>query len=190
VADKAGNYSLVTHRVVLDRTPPALTPTLSAPNNGTSYDVGTRITLSWTATDLNGINSTSGSIEGQTISASGGTIDVDVMTVGAHTVTVTTTDNAGNVTTKTITFTIHATPEGIQNAIYDGMSRGWISASFGSTLITQIQQVIKAEPNHANMKAKLSQFISTVTYSAPAGGITAAYKALLLNWANDLLSRL
>ncbi len=190
VADKAGNYVMTTHQVTLDRTGPTLTPTLSAPNNGTYYDVGTKITVTWTATDLNGVHSTSGAIEGQTISASGGTIDVDVLLAGSHTLTVTSTDNAGNVTTKTITFTIHPTPEGIQNAIADGLTRGWVTASFESTLISQIQQVIKAEPNHANMKAKLSQFISTVTYSAPAGGITAAFKTLLLNWANDLLSRL
>lgn len=84
---------------------------------------------------------------------------------------------------------IAAAPEGIQNAIVDGFSRGWVTASFDSNLMTQIQQVIKAEPNHANMRAKLNQFVTTVTY-APTGGITAAFKALLLNWANDLLNRL
>jgi hypothetical protein len=189
VTDKSGNIATVSRNVTLDRTGPALTPTLSAPNNGTFYDVGTKITLSWSVSDLNGISSSSGSIEGQTISASGGKIDVDVMTAGTHTVTVTARDNAGNVTTKTVTFTIHATPEGIQAAIYDGSSRGWTSASYTSNLITQIQQVIKAEPNHANMKAKLSQFISTVQ-NGTAAQISAAFKSLLLNWANDLYARL
>jgi hypothetical protein len=189
VTDKSGNIATVSRTVTLDRTGPTLTPTLSAPNNGTFYDVGTRITLSWSVSDLNGVSSSSGSIEGQTISASGGTIDVDVMTAGAHTVTITARDNAGNVTTKTITFTIHATPEGIQAAILDGYARGWETAAFESSLLTQIQQVIKAEPNHANMKAKLTQFITTVQ-NATAAQLSAAFKSLLLNWANDLYTRL
>jgi hypothetical protein len=160
------------------------------PNNGTSYDVGTPITLSWSASDLNGIRSVTGTIEGQTISANGGTIDVDLLTAGTHTVTVTARDNAGNVTTKTITFAVHATPEGILNALYDGTRRGWLTAIESSYLITQIQQVIKAEPSHANMKAKLQQFIAAVQSGKVPGQITAAFQSLLLNWSNDLMLRL
>ncbi len=119
VADKSGNIGQATQKVILDRTGPTLTPSLSAPNNRTFYDVGTPIALTWTATDLNGVQSIA-RVEGQTISSSGGTIDVDVLTSGAHTVTITSRDNAGNVTTKTITFTIHATAKGILNTINDG----------------------------------------------------------------------
>ena len=144
VADKSGNTLIVTQKVILDRTAAAIAATLSAPNNGTFYDVGTPITLNWTATDLNGVSSSIGSSEGQTISSSGGKIDIAVMTAGTHTVTISATDKAGNVSTMTLTFTIHATPQGLINAINDGAARGWISASFKTTLITQMQQVIKA----------------------------------------------
>jgi hypothetical protein len=190
VADKSGNFVTVTKQVVLDRTPPALTPALSAPNNGTFYDVGTAITLTWTVTDLNGVKTTSASVEGQTISASGGKIDVDVLLSGPHTVTITSTDNAGNVATKTITFTIHATPQGLINAVNDGQSRGWVTASYATTLVTQLQQVIKAiAPNTSNEKAKLQQFITYVQYP-PKNALTTAFQTLLLNWANDLYNRL
>jgi hypothetical protein len=132
----------------------------------------------------------SGSSEGQTISASGGTIDVDVMTAGTHTVTITARDKAGNVSTKTITFTIHATPEGILNAVSDGWARHWLlTAAYASLLVTQIQQVIKAEPSHPNMRAKLQQFITSVQ-GGTSTQITTAFKSLLLNWANDLMIRL
>jgi cytochrome c len=190
VSDKAGNFGTTSQTVTLDRTGPSLSPALMTPNNGTSYNVGTAITLSWSASDLNGIRSVTGTIEGQTISASGGGIDVDVLTAGTHTVTVTALDRAGNVTTKTITFTIHATPEGILNALYDGGRRGWMTATEASYLITQIQQVIKAEPSVANMKAKLQQFIAAVQSGKVPGDITAAFRSLLLNWANDLYLRL
>jgi hypothetical protein len=94
------------------------------------------------------------------------------------------------VTIKSTTFTIHATPQGFLNAIGDGAARGWITASFASTLTTQMQQVVKALPGGSgNARAKLNQFISYLQ-NPPAGGITAAYRALMLNWANDLLSRL
>jgi hypothetical protein len=191
VADKSGNIGQATQKVILDRTGPTLTPSLSAANNGTYYDVGTPITLSWSATDPNGVATVSASIEGQTISSSGGKIDVDVMTSGAHTVTITSSDRAGNVTTKTITFTIHAAPQGIINAINDGVARGWVTASFASTLVSQMQQVVKAAaPNTANEKAKLQQFISTVQYPGKTNPMTTAFQTLLLNWANDLLARL
>jgi hypothetical protein len=190
VADRAGNYVLTTRQVVLDRTAAAISASLAAPTNGTSYDVGTPLALTWNVTDANGVATVSGSSEGQTISASGGTIDVDVMNAGTHTVTITARDKAGNVSTKTITFTIHATAEGILNAIYDGARRGWLTATEASYLVTQIQQVIKAEPSHPNMKAKLSQFISAVQSGRVPGDITAAFRSLLLNWANDLYLRL
>ena len=184
VADKAGNIGQATQKVILDRTGPTLTPSLSAANNGTFYDVGAPITLTWAASDLNGVQSVSASVEGQTISASGGTIDVDILNSGDHMVTITAKDKAGNVTTKTITFTIHATAKGILNAINDGAARGWISASFKASLVTQINGVIGA-PNPA---PKIRGFISVVQ-GGTTSQITAAYKALLLNWANDLLAR-
>jgi hypothetical protein len=185
VADKAGNIGQATQKVILDRTGPTLTPTLSAPNNGTYYDVGTKITLTWTVSDANGVAASSASIEGQTISASGGTIDVDVLASGNHTVTITATDKAGNITLKTITFTIHPSAKGILNAINDGASRGWVSASFKTSLVNQINNVIAAPSNPA---PKIRGFISVVQGGTTAQ-ITAAFQTLLLNWANDLLSR-
>ena len=105
VADKSGNTTTVTQRVVLDRTGPAITPTIGAANNGTFYDVGTKISFTWIASDPNGVASSGATIEGQTISATGGTIDVDLLTAGTHTVVITAKDKAGNSTTVSLTFT-------------------------------------------------------------------------------------
>jgi hypothetical protein len=194
VADKSGNYVSVSQQVILDRTGPTVTASLSAANNGTSYDVGTPITLTWIASDLNGVRISSASVDNgaQTISASGGKIDVDMLTSGTHTVTITATDKAGNTTIKSITFTIHATPQGIINAINDGVTRGWVTSSYASTLVAQMQQVIKAQAGSSgssNAKAKLSQFISFVQYPTK-GALTTSFQSLLLNWSNDLYSRM
>ena len=191
VTDAAANTTSVSKSITLDTTGPTVTASLSAANNGTFYDVGTRITLTWTSTDLNGTGISSATIEGQTISASGGTIDVDLLTAGAHTVTITARDVAGNVTTRTLTFTIHATPQGIVNAINDGAARGWINASFQSTLLASMQQVIKGlQSSAASGKAQLSQFISSLQYPPRGATITPAFSTLLLSWANDLFARL
>ena len=65
-----------------------------------------------------------------------------------------------------------------------------MTASFAATLVSQMQQVIKAAPSAANEKAKLQQFITTVQYPAKTNPMTPAFQTLLLNWANDLLARL
>ena len=116
------------------------------------------------------------------------TIDVDVLTAGAHTVTITARDNAGNVTTKAITFTIHPSAQGILNAVNDGAARGWISAAYKPTLVTQINNVIAALGKGNSAATKLRGFISVVQ-SGTAAQITPAFQTLLLNWANDLLAR-
>ncbi|TMK23727.1 MAG: calcium-binding protein, partial [Actinobacteria bacterium] len=146
-----------------DTTPPKVTVSLATPNNGTSYDVGTPITLTVAATD-------GGSGIASTVSSnSGSTIDVDSLTAGAHTVTITSTDKAGNTTTVTVTFQVHATLTGLVKAVND---------------IAILQSAMSGNSAHA----KLPSFISAVQ-SASGKTIAAAYATLLLSWANDLLSR-
>ena len=187
VADKAGNTVVATQRVILDRTGPAITAALSTPNNGTYYDVGSPVVLTWSATDAHGLGTSSASIEGQTISASGGSIDIDSLIAGTHTVTVTQRDALGNVSTKAISFTIRATAKGILNAINDGAARGFMTAAEKTTLTNAINNVINA--NGGGAPTKMRGFISQLQ-SATAAQLNAAYKTLLLNWANDAYSRM
>src|SRR5581483_948201 len=109
-------------------TGPAITASLAA-----SYDVGTAITLTWSATDANGVTSSSASIEGQTISASGGTINPNLLAAGTHTVTITAVDAAGNVTPKVITFAIHPSAQGLLNALNAATATQIPNASFKSS---------------------------------------------------------
>ena len=111
-----------------------------------------------------------------------------LLTAGTHTVTITARDVAGNVTTRTVTFTIHATPQGIINAINDAAARGWINASFQSSLVASMQQVMKGGGNSG--KAQLSQFIKSVQSPPRGATITPAFSTLLLSWANDLYARM
>ncbi|MGH2998422.1 MAG: beta strand repeat-containing protein, partial [Gaiellaceae bacterium] len=173
--DLGGNTSTVTTTWLKDTTRPTLTGSLSAPNNGTSYDVGTPIVLTWTASDGgSGVSATSGAQ----------TIDVDSLMAGTNTVSITVADKAGNVTTVTLTFQVHATLTGLVNAVNDGVARGYITQATASSLISTLQSAMKGNSAHA----KLPGFISAVQ-SASGKTINAAYATLLLSWANDLLSR-
>jgi hypothetical protein len=138
--------------------------------------------LTWAASDLHGIISSGAKIDGQTISSN--TIDLDSLTAGLHTVTVTATDAAGNLTTVTLTFTIRPTAKGILAAINDGFARGYMTAAEKTMLVNAINTVIGAN----NVGPKLRGFISQVQ-SSTAAQLNPLFQALLLSWANDLLSR-
>jgi hypothetical protein len=187
VTDSAANTTTVSSSITLDTTGPAVSASISPPNNGMYYDVGARITVTWTSTDPNGTGTSSASIESQTISSSGGTIDVDSLLAGSHTLTVTGFDAAGNSRSVTITVTIRATAAGILNAINDGATRGFMTAAEKATLVSSINNVIGAGGNSGS--AKMRQFISQLQ-SATTAQLSADYKTLLLNWANDALSRM
>ena len=182
ITDQAGNTISLSRTIRLDTTGPAVSASLGAPTNGTYYDVGATLALTWTASDANGLISSGAKLDGQTISSN--RIDLDSLAAGLHTVTVNAIDAAGNLTTMTLTFTIRPTASGILAAINDGFARGFMTAAEKATLVSAINNVIGAN----NVAPKLRGFISQVQ-SATAAQLSAAFQALLLSWANDLLSR-
>jgi hypothetical protein len=76
---------------------------------------------------------------------------------------------------------------GILAAINDGAAHGFMTAAEKTTLVTGINAVITAPGNSG--KQKLKNFISGVQ-AATAAQLATAYQTLLLNWANDALSRM
>jgi large repetitive protein len=99
--DNVGNVEQAhTFTPQIDTSPPMVT--ITAPVSCGSYKLGQVVKASWTATDaLSGINA---ALTGSTPVANGAAIDTS--SVGQKTFTVTATDNAGNVTTKTVTYTV------------------------------------------------------------------------------------
>jgi len=187
VTDQAGNAIGLTRTITLDTTGPTVSASLGAPTNGTAYDVGARLALTWTASDAtSGVISSGAKADTQTISSSGVGIDIDSLTAGVHTVTVTATDAAGNITAISLVYTIKPTAKGILAAINDGAARGWMTAAEKSTLVSAINNVIGA--SGGSVPPKLRGFISQVQ-SATVAQLVTAFQTLLLNWANDLLSR-
>ena len=96
-----------TTEVFLDTTPPSIT--ISSPPDGALYDTDDFATINWSATDAgSGVKSETGTFDGAA-TTKGATLDMFYLYPGAHTVTVSATDNVGNSATKTNTFQLHAT---------------------------------------------------------------------------------
>jgi Ca2+-binding RTX toxin-like protein len=182
VSDVSGNAAVAMLPIRLDTTPPVITASLPAPTNGTFYDVGQKITLTYSATDVDNAT-TIVVLDGKTTIV-GGVIDIDTLTAGTHTIVVTATDGLGNTTSKTITFTIHATIQGLINAVNDGAARGLITTSEQSNLVWYLQ---KAQGSGAKRNF-IGQFNWEVNYQS-GKAINAAEAALLLSWGNDLYAR-
>jgi hypothetical protein len=114
----------------------------------------------------------------------GGVIDIATLKAGPHTIVVTAVDGLGNKSTTTLTFTVHATINGLINAVNDGAAKGLITAAEKTNLLWYLQ---KAQAS-GTPKNFLSQFVWEANYQS-GKAINAAYAALLVNWGNDLIAR-
>jgi len=192
VTDGAGNVATFTKQVRLDRTGPTVSYSITAPTNSGPYDVGQAVTLSFSATDPDHVASTSAGLDGTTAIASGMAFNTETLAAGTHTIVITAKDALGNVSTTTITLTVHATVAGLTTAVNDGVTASNItSGTVSSQLLSYLSSAQSAlnAGNYTSAKSYLASFVTLV--QAQSGvSINAAYAALLAGWANDLIGRL
>lgn len=101
-----GTTDVSTPLIKIDKTAPTIT--ITTPADGASYEQGAAVVADYACSDaLSGVASCVGTV------ANGA--NVDTSTVGPHTFTVTTTDNAGNAATRTETYAVvgHMSVSGI-----------------------------------------------------------------------------
>jgi hypothetical protein len=188
----AGNVGSYTRQVRLDRAGPAIASSMTTPTNGTAYDVGKAVTLTFSASDVDNVASLTAVLDGGTSVTSGAAFNTETLAAGMHSIVITATDGLGNVSTKTVTLTVQTTIAGLQTAVNDGKSSTKITSSTTQTqllsYLSTAQTALNAS-NHASAKTYLGSF---VTYVQAQSGltITAAYATLLAGWANDLIGRL
>ena len=121
----------------------------------------------------------------------GQVMNVNNLKAGTHAIVITATDQLGNTSTTTVTFQVHATVGGMINAVNQGTQQGLITPMQQTKLISilnSVQSYLNAG-NTTGAKNQLSYFITTVQ-SQSGVGINTAYAVLLINWAQDLSSRL
>jgi len=192
VTSNAGNVATYSKQVRLDRTGPAITSSITAPTNAGAYDVGQTVALTYGASDVDNVTTVSAVLDGATSITSGVAFNTETLGAGTHTIVITARDGLGNVSTSTLTLTVHATVAGLTKAVNDGVSSAKITSSTTSSqllsYLSSAQSALNAN-NHASAKAYLASFVSLV--QAQSGlSINAAYAALLIGWAQDLIARL
>ncbi|HUZ82918.1 MAG TPA: Ig-like domain-containing protein, partial [Gaiellaceae bacterium] len=183
VTDQAGNTLTTSRSITLDTTGPTIALSLPSPTNGTYYDVGATLTIGYNATDASGVGTIVVKLDSAMLT--GNVIDLDTLAPGTHTIVITATDAAGNVSTKTVTFQVRATIAGLIAAVNDGVAKGFITAAEQTTLLADLKSAQVGSSAHA----KLPRFVSDVQ-SQSGKAISAGYAALLVSWTNDLLSTL
>ncbi len=192
VTSNAGNVATFTKQVRLDRSGPAISYSITSPPNSGSYDVGQLVTLTDSASDVDNVASLVAVLDGTTSIASGVAFNTESLTAGAHAIVITAKDGLGNVSTITITIQVHATVAGLTKAVNDGVTAARITSTTTSSqllsYLSSAQSALNAG-NHTSAKSYLASFVSLV--QAQSGiSISAAYAALLVSWAQDLIGRL
>jgi hypothetical protein len=192
VTSNAGIVATFTKQVRLDRSGPSISYSMTSPTNSGWYDVGQSVTLSYSASDVDNISSATAVVDGTTSIASGVAFNTESLTAGAHAVVITAKDGLGNVSTTTITIQVDTTVAGLTKAVNDGVTAARITSTTTSSqllsYLSSAQSALNAN-NHVSAKTYLASFVSLV--QAQSGvTINAAYAALLVSWAQDLIGRL
>jgi hypothetical protein len=190
VTDVAGNVVTVLKQVQLDTTGPVIVT--SGVTDGTTYDLGVTLHLTYGATDAGvGLDTIGAILDTTTALASGAAIATSGLTAGAHTLVVTATDLLGNQSVVTITFEVSASALGLCAGVRDGVASHLIDPHMENPLCAKARAAQAAinRGDSSGARGVLGAFLHQVT--AQSGKkIDSAYAALLTGWANDLLSRL
>jgi hypothetical protein len=179
--DISGNSTTYSVTVKLQTAGPTISASLSSPQSSIGYDGTADITISASATDPTGVTSISYKVDGTTTLTSN-TIDIDTLLAGTHTVVVTAVDGLGNSSSMTLTFQIHPTRSGINNAVVEGTNNGQITA----VEEVKLQSILNNALN--SLKTDLQNFI-TECQAQSGQSITVTEANILISWAQDLYNR-
>jgi len=188
--DMAGNIEnpVASTTFKIDWTEPAIT--VSSPT-ATTYLHTDRLPMSFGATDsLSGVASTIATIDGVDVT-NGQTIQLLTLPVGAHTLSVSASDRAGNTSATSTVFTIVATVDSLIGAVNTFVSAGQLDASTARTLLVKLDDAKQAlsRGNVNAARGKLADFKSQV--SAQTGNrISTTVAQLLIADANYVIGTL
>jgi hypothetical protein len=168
-----------TQTVRLDTTGPTISALLSAPqiSSGGYYNGTADITISSSATDISGVSSIKLVLD-STTTITNGVIDVDTLLAGAHALVVTSVDGLGNTSTYTLSFTLHPSRTGIGNAVNEGVTRGLITSTECSKLLSILNNTANSQTTDLN------NFLTEIKNQS-GKAITAAEANILTSWATD-----
>jgi regulation of enolase protein 1 (concanavalin A-like superfamily) len=183
-SDTAGNVSEPSSTTVkIDRTPPTITLT-GVPPNG-SLGVATAVSVSASTADaLSGPAGVTLAVDGRPVEA---VLDGALLGLGAHTLTATAADVAGNKSVTTVPFTVVASyPEAVK-LVDRFRAEGKVPAATATVLKVQLGVASEAERRGRDQVA----LVALGVYLAKARTVQdVAARTLLIAVGNDLKSRL
>jgi hypothetical protein len=177
VNDLAGNTATVVLEVRLQTAGPTISASLSAPQSLIGYDGTANITTTISASDPSGVVSTTTVLD-STITLTGSSINVYTLLAGKHTLVITSVDGVGNISTKTLTFELHPSREGIATALKVGEAGKLITATEEKKLLASLQNASNT------LVVDLEHFITEVKNQSGVS-IKTSEASILISWAQD-----
>lgn len=162
-ADDVGNVTTKTVNITnIDKEKPVIY--IITPIDGTTYTLNQKVLANWSATDtLSGITSANGTVTGGEA--------IDTSSVGSNVFTVTASDKAGNITTKTVTYKVIYAFGGILQPLD---SSGSNTFKAGSTIPIKFQLKDANNKYLTNVSAKIFYTkISNGSSSAEQDGVSS-----------------
>jgi cytochrome c len=186
--DAAGNVSEVgSVSVKIDANGPDVTVT--GVSDGGTVGHSEQVTVGWTAADaVSGVASTSATLDGAAI-ASGTELDLYELALGEHTLVVTSTDNAGNVTTETVVFDVTTSLADLAAFIVRFNEDGTISAKTRANLEYTLDKAIQAADSGSEKYTLvyLGQFVDRVNSQVKGDARDLMVRQLLRTDAEALI---
>ncbi|MEQ4723481.1 RICIN domain-containing protein [Nonomuraea sp. B19D2] len=143
-ADAAGNVEEEKAAVLkIDATKPILL--VSGVADGEVYGDSQDVVISWEAVDAtSGVRSTTGTLDGAPHTPDS-VLPLFTQTLAAHTIAVTSTDNAGNAVTTSVRFNVTTSLRDMQNLLDRFRATSWLSAGAHDKLTSKLTQARRAE---------------------------------------------
>jgi hypothetical protein len=187
VRDRVGNVGSARDDILLDRKGPAIT--ITGPVAGVVLDVVQIAAVIFTAIDPSGIGSTSITVDGRPLS--GSSIDAFLLGPRSHTLVVTVVDTVGNVSTATITFEVHASLDGLTQAIRRAAAAGLIEAGEALNLLSELDRAARdvARGDVRGAARRISN-VGLELFREAGGRVDLAFGGRAAGWAFDLAERL
>ena len=142
-----------------------------------------------TATSATGSVSVSATLDGQPF-ALPGTIDPFLLLPGDHSFRVVAVDQYGRQSAQTVTFSVHATIEGLICAVQRATAQGLIAPELENSLLVKLDAALSSR-NRGNPTPEINQLQAFTQELAAQRGkkIDPGFDTRATAWTNDLISR-
>jgi hypothetical protein len=190
VADAAGNVGTASDSIIVAIPPPVITVTGITPAQFCDLCSTLFVQVSATSPQAAGTVTVIATLDGKPFMLPG-TIDPFLLTAGDHTLRIVATDQYGRVSVQTVTFSVHATIEGLICAVQRAVAEGIVAPELENALLAKLYAA-QASRNRGDRTPEANQLGAFVNQLAAQRGkkIAADFADRATGWTNDLITRI